>query len=121
MTPMPQLRLTASDDVLVATISGEIDMASAGELADGIRTRLTNRMLGLVMDLSAITYLDSAGIHAIFELREQLGHRGQELWLVMPEPGAALALTLAGVPDVIPVAETADAAREAIAAHPGSH
>jgi anti-anti-sigma factor len=117
--PLSQLHIGTDDDVVVAAVAGEIDMSNAAELADAIRTCVTNRTLGLVLDLSAVAYLDSAAIHAIFELREQLGHRGQELRLVLPEPGAALALTLAGVPDVIPVSPTADAARDELSAGAG--
>jgi|SRR5919198_4210203 anti-anti-sigma factor len=117
--PMSQLRMSIDGDVVIATVAGEIDMSNAAELAGAIRTRVSNQTLGLVLDLTAVTYLDSAAIHAIFELREQLSHRGQELRLVFPPPGAALALTLAGVPDVIPVASTAEAARDGIAATAG--
>jgi anti-anti-sigma factor len=116
---MSQLRVSTDGGVVIATVAGEIDMSNAAELAGAIRTRISNHNLGLVLDLQAVAYLDSAAIHAIFELREQLHHRGQELRLVLPDPGAALALTLAGVPDVIPVAVTPEAARDEIAGGAG--
>jgi anti-anti-sigma factor len=53
---------------------------------------------GMVLDLTEVDYLDSAGIQLIYHLREGLRARGQALSLVIP-PGSAVddALRLAGV------------------------
>ncbi len=72
-------------ELLFARLQGEIDMSNAEDLRDAL-TRLTpNSAIALVLDLSAVEYLDSAGIHLIYRLREGLGRRGQELRLVIPE------------------------------------
>jgi anti-anti-sigma factor len=102
------------DSLVVAHAEGEIDMSNAADIRHALARRTSNAARGLVLDLSGITYLDSSGIHVIFELREQLRHRGQGLALVVP-PGATTGavLRLAGVSGAVHVAATAeDALRE---------
>lgn len=73
------------DDVLVATLAGEIDMSNADELRAILLEQMHNHARGLVLELSALTYIDSAGIHVAYDLRDDLTRRGQTLRLVVPE------------------------------------
>jgi anti-anti-sigma factor len=110
------LQLRRSGRVLVATVAGEIDMSNARDLSTAITSELTNDALGLVIDLAAVDYLDSAAIHTIYELHQRLVNRGQVLRLVVPpEAPTRDALVLAGVPEAVGTAPTADAAARAIA------
>ena len=76
---------------------------------------MPNHARTLVLDLSDIEYLDSAGIRLIYRLAEQLQTRGQALRLVIPASSPANdTLRLAGVAGTIEILETADQAlREA--------
>ena len=44
-----------------------------------------NEAQGVVLDLSGVDYLDSAGIYVIFGMRASLQARGQTLILVIPD------------------------------------
>src|SRR5438132_1484852 len=44
-----------------------------------------NDAVGLIVDLSGVTYLDSRGLHLLFELAERLRVRDQLLHVVVPE------------------------------------
>ena len=101
--------------LVVAKIDGEIDLSNAAELGAVIASRVPNEALGLVIDLTKIEYVDSAGIHVLFELRDRLKTRGQEIRLVIP-PGSRIfeALRLAHVAAVVPVFENLSAATEGI-------
>jgi hypothetical protein len=66
--------------------------------------------------------VDSAGIRVLFDLRESLRNRGQEIRLVVPPDAEILdALRIAFVPRVVGVFESLGAATESIAdkARPG--
>lgn len=65
---------------------GEIDVSNVGELQDTM-TDLSNAALGVVLDLNATTYIDSAVIRLLYELRRRLARRGQIL-LVVSRPGS---------------------------------
>jgi anti-anti-sigma factor len=80
--------------VAVAAIEGEIDAANAAEVDVRLRALLTNRSTALIVDLSAVTYLDSAGINVLFGLGDDLRSRQQRLHLVV-EPTGPIARMLA--------------------------
>jgi stage II sporulation protein AA (anti-sigma F factor antagonist) len=99
------LRSELRDGVVCARIAGEIDMSNADELRAAVTESTPNEAIGVVLDLSKIDYLDSAGIHLIFRLRESLRMRSQRLAIVIPENSPVNdALRLAGInraPDVV--------------------
>jgi anti-anti-sigma factor len=77
------LALREVDGILVATLTGEIDLANANHIRDRIAETVKPTDLGVVMDLSAIDYLDSAGVRMLFDLAERLHARRQALRLVV--------------------------------------
>jgi anti-anti-sigma factor len=107
MTPLADLEFETIDDVVVAHVQGEIDMSNADDLGAAITARVSSDAVGLVLDVGAVEYLDSAGIHVMFELRERLTRRGQEIRLVVgPDSPIDAALRYAGVPDTLGTADT---------------
>ena len=67
----------------MASVSGEVDASNATDIGDRLRSLLTNRLEALVVDLSDVSYLDSAGINLLFALAEQLRGRQQKLAVVV--------------------------------------
>jgi anti-anti-sigma factor len=106
------------DGLLVAELSGEIDLSNADSIGEMITDTASNQEMGLILDLSALHYLDSAGIHLVFRLRERLRARGQTLTLVIPATSASNdAVRLAGVTLHVGTFETLEDALEAAAGH----
>ena len=61
--------------------SGEIDMATAPILLDAAKAFMT--VVGdLTIDLAGVTFADSALLHALLSIRNQLRAQGAGLWLV---------------------------------------
>jgi anti-sigma B factor antagonist len=95
--------------VVVASVSGEIDLSNAADLRAAIARELSNEPLGLVVDLTAVDYLDSAGIQVIYDLRERLRERGQRLALVVAgDSSIAETLRIVDVPNAVAIAGTVD-------------
>jgi anti-sigma B factor antagonist len=91
-------------DVQVVSIRGEIDLSNATEVRDGIGRLAFDEVSVIVVDLSRTDYLDSSGIAMLFRLAERLGHRRQELRLVVPpESPIRTALELTNLPRTIAV------------------
>ena len=102
MTPLADVHFETIDRVVVARLEGEIDMSNASELGTAITARVPSDALAVVLDLGAVDYLDSAGIHVVFDLRERLTRRGQEIRLVVaPDSPIAATLRYADVPGTI--------------------
>jgi anti-sigma B factor antagonist len=98
------VRFTRNEGTVVAHLTGEVDMSNSGDFASAISTAATNDVLAVVVDLSEVDYLDSAGIHLLFRLREALQSRGQRLALVIPDPSTVRdTLRLAGVADLVEI------------------
>jgi anti-anti-sigma factor len=111
VTPFADVRFDTIGRVVVARLEGEIDMSNAHELRAAITGRVSSDARALVLDLAAVEYLDSAGIHVVYELRERLQRRGQELRLVVaPDSPIAAALQYADVPRTVGAADTVQAA-----------
>jgi len=82
----------------VARIEGEVDASNAGALAAELKSAIPNSALGLVLDLSETTYLDSSGVHLIFDLADALRRRQQTLQLVVrPETFVGDVLSAVGL------------------------
>lgn len=109
--PLADITFAIDDDIVVATVIGEIDMSNAPELGDALTARLKNASRGLVLDLTACDYVDSAAIHVLYELHERLRNRGLDLRIVVG-PGAAVgpALEVADVLRAMGSADNVDAA-----------
>ena len=69
----------------VVRIAGEIDASNVNTIGRRIRESVSNEALGLIVDLSHTTYIDSAGVRLLFDLARRLGGRGLELHLVVAE------------------------------------
>jgi anti-sigma B factor antagonist len=82
------------DSTAVATLDGELDASSVGEVAVKLRRMVENQSLRLVVDLARVIYLDSAGINLLYAVGGELRARQQELHLVVV-PGSPIERTLA--------------------------
>lgn len=102
----------------VAHIRGEVDMSNAGELSVALQNSVVQSAAGLVIDFSQTEYLDSAGLHFIFDLGKRLRDRGQRLYLVVP-PGSPVGavLEIVNVDSLAPRCESLEAAVERLNAH----
>jgi anti-anti-sigma factor len=116
MSDLSHLDLSG-EDVIVARVSGEIDLSNAAELGAELGEGVPNSALGLVVDLTATSYLDSSGVHLVFDLAERLRRRQQQLRVVVP-PGAPVrrVLRIVRLDSAVPVVQTVEEAIEQIRA-----
>jgi anti-anti-sigma factor len=66
----------------VAIVTGEVDASNAERLGDRLYDAVTNQALGLVLDLTEVTYIDSAGVRLLFDLADRLERRQLTLHVV---------------------------------------
>jgi anti-anti-sigma factor len=71
----------------VVSLNGEVDIVQAHGLRERLVGAVRNEDLGLVVDLSGTTYIDSVGVSLLFELAERLSQRQLRLAIVMPDSG----------------------------------
>jgi len=108
---LADVQITIAPNALVASVSGEVDMSNAEEMGATVIGATPNDASGVVLDLSSVDYLDSAGIYVIFGMRSRLQARGQALMLVIPPKSPVRdALRLAGAEHPGEVTEAVDEA-----------
>ena len=104
------------EQAVVCTVTGEVDLSNATQICDAIGEATPNTALGVVLDLSGVGYLDSAGIHLIYRLRQNLRARGQKLMLAIPADSPVQdSLRLAGVTRHLPIAPSVEKALVGVA------
>jgi anti-sigma B factor antagonist len=92
------------DGVPIAHIYEDIDAANATVTQQQLADVLGPDASSLIIDLSEIRYLDSAGIDMLLRLSNRLDHRRAELILVIPDSSQLKRLaTLVGLPEAIAI------------------
>ena len=108
----------SGDDVVVARLTGEIDLSNASDIADQLGAGVPNSALGLVVDLTATSYLDSSGVHLLFDLGERLTRRQQQLYVVVPmDAPIRRVLRIVNLGDSVPLMATVEEAEASIRAN----
>jgi anti-anti-sigma factor len=107
MSSLAATEISHEAGIAIAHVRGQIDISNSAQLADAMLGAVANDSRGLVIELSEVDYLDSAGIHLIFKLARQLNRRQQGLSLVVT-PGSPIehVLLVTHVPEVVGVHES---------------
>jgi anti-sigma B factor antagonist len=91
----------------IAHLSGEIDASNRDEVFERLLGVLRNADWGLVLDLTELRYVDSAGIDMILRLRQRLSSRQQRLRVVAPPSRfVAEVLETVRIAELVPVDTT---------------
>jgi anti-sigma B factor antagonist len=91
---MTQLEVVATDDPRRYRLVGELDLYCVDELSEGLLPRVAAGG-DLRLDLSELTFIDSSGIRALFQLNAQL--EDGTLILEQPSPFARRVMGVVGV------------------------
>jgi anti-anti-sigma factor len=107
-------RSVAGADAVVVTPNGEVDLASADDLAAALRRPECASADGVVLDLSQVGFMDSSGLRVVLMLAEE---RGDRLTTVLAADSAVMRLfELVDVIDRVHPASSLDEALAAIGA-----
>ena len=118
MNDRSEPRVDYHDSVAVVSLDGEVDIIQAHELRDRLLGAIRNEDLGLVIDLTDTTYIDSVGVSLLFVLAERLSERQLRLGVVLPDTG--LVERVLRIVNLASVAEVHPSAREAVSSIRGA-
>ena len=91
---------------LVVTVSGELDVATAPALRDRLTAAIDAGTQRLVIDLSAISFLDSVALATIVHAKQRLPENGRLALAIDPSSYAMLVLESGGLPKVLDLVDT---------------
>jgi anti-anti-sigma factor len=72
------------DDIVVARLTGELDIAAAESTGRRIAEAVPSSARGVVVDMTDLEFIDSSGVSMLFTLARRVGSRRQELRVVAP-------------------------------------
>ena len=100
-------------EVVVVSVAGELDMATAPQLQDQIVDLLEKGRNQLVFDLAEVSFCDSTGLSVFVRAENSVDETGGAVRLASPQRGVRRILEVSGLVEVLPTYETVD---DAIAA-----
>ena len=97
-----------SGDRVHFTISGDVDLANAADIEADLTDAIRNRATGVTLDLTGVTYLDSAGLQVVFALTVSLRRLQIDIRVIAPEGSPALhAIEMAGMASIVEIEPSA--------------
>jgi anti-sigma B factor antagonist len=107
---MADISVEAFKRVDLITVNGRIDSSNAFELDDSFKKLADDGRYQLVVELSGVDYMSSAGLRALVAaFRESKKHRG-DVRLANPSTRMSEVLDLAGLDSIFSIYEDATAA-----------
>jgi anti-anti-sigma factor len=105
----PPLRITVDTDgaTTVLRLAGELDLATAEQLRERVRTLLGYGTVleKLVLDLAGLEFLDVTGLGALLETRRKLSATGVAFALRRPRPMVVRMLGLLNLEEALQIDE----------------
>jgi len=88
VTELATVQVERRDTMLIARLSGEIDLTNADTVGREIGSSVTNDLHRVILDCSELRFLDSTGVRLVLGLAQRLRTRQQSLVIVVPERSA---------------------------------
>jgi anti-sigma B factor antagonist len=95
------------DGVAVVSVNGSVDMLTAPGLAECLESAMAKKPNGLIVDLSKVDFLGSAGISVLMKTRDTLGD-ATPFCVVADGPTTHRPLTLLGINEMMCLCRTLD-------------
>ena len=109
------LTTSARDNgITVMKLSGRMDIEGTGKIDLQLNVATTEERAYLIADLSDVGFMSSIGIGALVRVAKAVRRRGGNLVLLNPQPVVRLVLEKTGIPELMSIHDTIDAASAAV-------
>lgn len=102
-TALHATQVDASGEWVVAELRGEIDAAAERAVSQTLMDALGPHQANLVVDLSAVRFLDSAGFRALLRARDRAVRLGGRMVIACPRGPVRERLTMLGAEHKMPI------------------
>lgn len=98
------LDIKVDGTTVLATVAGEIDLSNAQDIEAWLVSEITNHTTAVALDLTDVTYLDSAGLRIVVSLTTRLRRSQTDFRIVAPPRSAArFAVEISGLATLCPL------------------
>ena len=105
-----RVRVTWDGDRVLVCPAGDVDLATAGRLESKIVDLLHNGFDRVVIDLRAVTFLDSTGIHALLNAHHRARESNRAVSIILGGRATRRPLELTGATDYLELEPATSAA-----------
>jgi anti-sigma B factor antagonist len=109
------VRTQERGEMVVVSVAGELDMATAPQLQDQITDLLDRGRKWLVFDLAEVSFCDSTGLSVFVRAKNSCDEAGGSVRLAAPQRGVLRILEVSGLVEVL---QTYPTVEEAVSAAP---
>lgn len=102
--------------LVVMTLNGEVDAYVAPSLRDKVEAVLEGGAQWLLLDLTAVEYIDSVGLGIMVGAAKRATARGGDLAIVCSRPNVLRVFEISGTKDLLNVVPTMEEGRERLEA-----
>ena len=95
-----EIELKGTEDIALLELTGQIDIYTAEEITKIIDAHMDKGNFKVIIDLTNVTYLDSAGVSALINAKLKLSKKSGDLRLVGLKGKAKEVFELAGLLDM---------------------
>lgn len=112
--PLFEVEQYETDGAVVLGVSGEVDMLSAPQLTEAIHAALTNKPAALIVDLTKVEFLASAGLSVLVNAQAEVAPPTR-FAVVADGPATSRPIKLMGIDSLLSLHRTLDNALSWIA------
>ena len=98
-----QFKLSKNGTAETLFVSGELDISSAPALEHAVSQALDGQGDEFRVDISGLTFMDSAGAQALVRVHNHVERVGRQLVVVSPTPGVRMVFEILGLEQIIDV------------------
>ncbi|MFB3881034.1 MAG: STAS domain-containing protein [Armatimonadota bacterium] len=109
-TPIKIGARSVDDDTAVLSLAGEVDVANASQVRDAALKLIADGAKHLLVDLSAIEYMDSTGLGTLVGLHKRLRESGGEVTIAGAKQSVKRLFDITGLMQVFRMHEDVSAA-----------
>lgn len=91
---------------VIVSVEGDLDIATAGDLRSAVQSAVNAHGPWLILDFSALDFMDSSGLNAIINAYHLVRERGGSLALAAPNERVTKVIRLVGLHRQLPVHRT---------------
>jgi anti-sigma B factor antagonist len=87
---------------IIVKITGDLDIATAGLAADGVRSIIGRHAGPVIADVAGLRFCDVQGLGALVRMARHAGQAGRPFWLASPGPSLVRLIRIARVEHWLP-------------------
>jgi len=97
------LQIVDAAGAVLVSPSGDIDMATADQLADGVLREVNRSPAAMTINMRRVSFCDSAGINVLVRIRNACERSGTAFRIAEPQPHVRVLFEITGVADFLNV------------------